>query len=867
MSLFLGTRINSLFVLLLMVWSIPAVVTAAATRQSTAVDRPNDFTGRSIGLMGLPQINSPRGMEAETFLSYVNSTAMPFHSTAKAGQFRLGRTLVDPLGMTHVRVDQVIDGIPVFGAQLIGHFTSHGRLRSVNGDYSDKPVAGFGITVTVEEAVARAKDVFSTRDEAAPESEPALVYFPTDKRLVPAWHFVLATPDRAVRREYLIDASSGEVLLDLDGICYADAIGTGFGVFGAARNHVDTDSTGALFVLRDNTRQASNDPHGHGGLMANGAFLATFIATTTLPGTLASDPDNIWDTPLQAEAIDANVYGGLVYDWMLRELNRNSYDDNGSAMVSSVNYSGSNGPNNAFWNGAQVTYGIHLGSWTALSASLDVVAHEWAHGVTQTTSGMIRLRETGTLVESFSDMMGAAFEWAHDTLDVPDWRFAELGFPATAGTRSFSDPTVFGHPDYYGTGNPLWFDQTGCTPTAGNGECGIYINAGVSNKWFYLLSDGGVHRGVTVQGIGVANAIKVAYRANAYYWTPSADFHSAALGTVLAAIDLDSTYQWATSTADAWQAVNVSTVNPAISFSADSVVGWAPLTVQFSGQSSLAVDSWSWSFGDGDSAFVASPMHTYQEPGSYDVSLRLTAGAEERFLQHNQFVVALADSLIPTAAAGAVGGDVRVDLYARNYLPLSGMVIPFTWAGPVGLRLDSTTRTGLRTEAWPSPTFSHFDQATHRATMVLTAGSQPLLAPDTGAVVSLYFSVQSGGVGQTSPIVVGAYGTDSTRWTSPALAYRPIEGSDDVMVAGCCVGSTGNVNVDAADVVNLSDVTVLVNHLFVTFDPLVCKSEANVSGDLSCQINLTDLMVLINHLFVTFEPLPACSELSPNSCT
>ena len=54
--------------------------------------------------------------------------------------------------------------------------------------------------------------------------------------------------------------------------------------------------------------------------------------------------------------------------------------------------------------------------------------------------------------------------------------------------------------------------------------------------------------------------------------------------------------------------------------------------------------------------------------------------------------------------------------------------------------------------------------------------------------------------------------------------------------------------------VNLTDLTALVNHLFVTFEPLPQPSwRANVNGDF--KLGLTDLTVLVNHLFVDFQPL------------
>ena len=74
----------------------------------------------------------------------------------------------------------------------------------------------------------------------------------------------------------------------------------------------------------------------------------------------------------------------------------------------------------------------------------------------------------------------------------------------------------------------------------------------------------------------------------------------------------------------------------------------------------------------------------------------------------------------------------------------------------------------------------------------------------------------------------------------------------------CCVGTVGNTNGDPGDVVDVSDLTMLINHLFLTFEPLDCMAEGNMSGDASCLVDVSDLTALVNHLFLTFDPMPAC---------
>lgn len=75
----------------------------------------------------------------------------------------------------------------------------------------------------------------------------------------------------------------------------------------------------------------------------------------------------------------------------------------------------------------------------------------------------------------------------------------------------------------------------------------------------------------------------------------------------------------------------------------------------------------------------------------------------------------------------------------------------------------------------------------------------------------------------------------------------------------CCVGPVvGNVDCDLAQSVDIADLTVLVDHLFISFAPLCCNNEANVDGDLLVSIDIGDLTVLVDHLFISFTPLLPC---------
>jgi hypothetical protein len=66
---------------------------------------------------------------------------------------------------------------------------------------------------------------------------------------------------------------------------------------------------------------------------------------------------------------------------------------------------------------------------------------------------------------------------------------------------------------------------------------------------------------------------------------------------------------------------------PVAAFSADITSGTAPLTVQFTDQSTGPPTQWIWYFGDGETSTEQNPSHTYTKAGSFTVSLVVTNAA------------------------------------------------------------------------------------------------------------------------------------------------------------------------------------------------------------------------------------------------
>lgn len=135
---------------------------------------------------------------------------------------------------------------------------------------------------------------------------------------------------------------------------------------------------------------------------------------TTLPGVPASAGDPTAKRALSETKNVARFFKSC--------FGRNSIDGSGMTLVSSVHYGIRY--NNAFWNGAQMTYGDGDGQiFVDFTRSNDVICHELTHGVTQYTAGLVYSDEPGALNESLSDVFGSMFrQWsaAQDFL-AADW--------------------------------------------------------------------------------------------------------------------------------------------------------------------------------------------------------------------------------------------------------------------------------------------------------------------------------------------------------------------------------------------------------------------------------------------------------------
>ncbi|MBU0983349.1 MAG: S8 family serine peptidase, partial [candidate division Zixibacteria bacterium] len=80
--------------------------------------------------------------------------------------------------------------------------------------------------------------------------------------------------------------------------------------------------------------------------------------------------------------------------------------------------------------------------------------------------------------------------------------------------------------------------------------------------------------------------------------------------------------------------------------------------------------------------------------------------------------------------------------------------------------------------------------------------------------------------------------------------------SDGIGDACFCEGMKGNV--DCTDDVDIGDLTMMIDRLFISFEPVTCPLEANLVGEEPWMLDVSDLTMMIDHLFINMLPLPDC---------
>ena len=542
--------------------------------QTEFIRKEKDFKG-SVIFVEIQRDSIKSMKESVSFLKQL-------HSVSSTEEFVLGKMETDELKFTHQYYDQYYKGIRV----AYSNYSVHGRgdiINTANGTYNKVGEVNIVPKLSEKEALNDAIRFIGaeTYKWELPEEERWLKeyynrsYYPegelvivkdrlkTDSQFRLAWKFNIYAHKPLSHDLIYVDAITGDILDVESKIYFSNYQGSATTRYSGSRNIMSDSFTGGfrLREIRNNVRIETYNMKNRG---KNYSMASDF-----------TDNDNNWTSTefnnanMDNAALDAHWGAEMTYQYFWVVHNRNSWNGSGAPMLNYVHadmVAFKSSDVNAFWDGVRVTYGDGDSCWDPLT-SIDIVAHEFAHGINESTAKMRYEGESGALNESLSDIWAACVE-VYTTSDKETWLFGEDVALCQTPLRSISDPKILGQPNTYPT-NPL---VTGSTPfwqstSSDTDHGGVHTNSGVGNFWFYLLVNGGAgtndnENDYSVQGIGIDAAARIVYRAETDILysnhEQSISYNQLRNATIIAASNIyGSTSDEVISVTNAWYAVGV----------------------------------------------------------------------------------------------------------------------------------------------------------------------------------------------------------------------------------------------------------------------------------------------------------------------
>ncbi|WP_020658299.1 M4 family metallopeptidase [Amycolatopsis benzoatilytica] len=451
-------------------------------------------------------------------------------------------------GLYYGAYERTYQGLRVVGGDAVVVADGAGNVRDTSAAETSPISVGTQAVLEAAKAVGTARAQLPTVDSVSTPEKVVLAG--ANPKL--AYEVVVSgrTATAPSKLHVFVDAATGAILDKRDDVkTFAsgrkakpqpdavNAAGTGNSYY-VGNVSVDTTQSGSTYSMRDPGRQG--------------------ISCGREGGSVYSGPDNSWGngsgTDLETGCVD--VLFSVQTEWkMLKDwLGRDGINGTGRGYPASVGLSDVN----AYWDGSSTHFG-HSQDNRRQATSMDVVAHEFGHGVFQFTPGGAGSgNENGGLNESTGDIFGAMTEaYANNAKDQPDYEVGEgVNLVGNGPIRYMYDPSKAGDPNCYSSSIP---------------STEVHAAAGPQNHWFYLLAEGssptnGQPKSPTcnnssVTGIGVQKAAKIFYN-GLLKKTSSWNHRAARKATLQAAIDLyPGSCAEFNATKAAWNAISVPAVS------------------------------------------------------------------------------------------------------------------------------------------------------------------------------------------------------------------------------------------------------------------------------------------------------------------
>ena len=280
----------------------------------------------------------------------------------------------DPVlpGHRHETFIQAYQGIPVYGGSLVRQ-TARGVTVSVLGTL----VTGITVDPTPTLSAARVAAILEASTGAALVSAPQLTVF----RLVDGTDRLTYRATLTDLRTSFVDADTGQVVWSTAAVVTQREVGLGTGAVGD-RKKISATLAAGTFRSHDQLRPApirTYDTGGHIDVLARMLF-GRLVFDSDFP----TDADNTWTNP---PVVDAHVHTGWALDYLYQQHAWHGVDNRNSAITTIVDASPFTAYNAffappPFGPGEVGVFAYGRTDDGVPITALDVVAHEFMHGVT-----------------------------------------------------------------------------------------------------------------------------------------------------------------------------------------------------------------------------------------------------------------------------------------------------------------------------------------------------------------------------------------------------------------------------------------------------------------------------------------------------
>jgi Zn-dependent metalloprotease/Tol biopolymer transport system component len=442
-------------------------------------------------------------------------------------ELRLNHRETDKLGRTVLRYSQFYRGLEVWPGEIGVHSDAAGAIDLVHTTTVPTP-EGLDVTprVTAEQAMQRASASVPGGLSGTATDPKLLIYAPLDQPSKLAWKLELSFGLNQ-HWQMVVDAQTGSNLKAVNMCMCANVSGSGVDLLGITRP-LNVDQQGGLYYMRNLSKPMFNAATGVGSIQIADARNAT-ESQIFVDNRLANRFHNISTNPnswTNADAVSAAYNFSEVHDYYLQTHSRSSYDGQGSSIIATVRIGG---PGNAFWHPVLKQMFFH-NLEDRYAASLDVIGHEFTHGVADSigAKGILEYHgQSGALNESFADIFGEMIE-ARANNGLPDWL---LGTVLNRIVRNMSNPPAIQAGG--GITYPRKMSEFVSLPETENGDHGgVHINSSIINRAYYLIASG------LSGSIGIPEAERTFYRCLTTKLLPQSQFIDARLGAVASAEEL-----------------------------------------------------------------------------------------------------------------------------------------------------------------------------------------------------------------------------------------------------------------------------------------------------------------------------------------